>query len=82
MKSNKKNAIIAFSTLAITVLTLNIGLIRNDVYSKEPEKKKTLVEGNQGTKCCCPGALTCGAADCASSVCEGLGLTEPINIED
>jgi hypothetical protein len=72
MKSNKKNAVIAFSTLAITVLTLNIGLIRNDVYSKEPEKKGTMMEGSLGTFCCCPGILDCGAALCNASACKSV----------
>jgi hypothetical protein len=72
MKNNKKNAVVAFLALAITALTLNIGLINNDVYSKAPEKKGTLMEGSLGTFCCCPGTLDCGAAECSASACKSV----------
>ncbi len=36
-------------------------------------KDKKLMQGSGGTFCCCPGSLDCGAADCATWICDTYG---------
>lgn len=65
-----KKVLTSLSLIMVSIFTVSLLLLQTFTFADVTPKKKKLMEGSNGTFCCCPGSSDCAAADCKKSVCD------------